>query len=269
MFLNKQSIIESAGKFKALFLDLIFPIECLSCGKEGEWLCEKCFRKLKFKPAQYCLHCKKENKLGEFCLACRTQYALDGVWIAGVYEEQIIANLVKSLKYRFTQDVAKDLGRFLCLFLRDLINKSRIGRADLVSGVDWRKLGQVSGHPNVLLNFSENLIMQVPLANKRKRWRGFNQAEVIACEIANHFKLEIRTDKLVRIKHKKPQAKLGERERKKNIVGCFAWNGSDLAGQNIIIVDDVVTTGSTLNECAKVLKQNGAGEIWGLVVAKG
>ncbi len=269
-------LLNHASRLRGFILDLIFPIECLNCGQEGAWLCEHCFRKLEFKPEQYCLHCKKENQFGQFCSVCQPRYALDGVWIAGIYEEQIIAKLVKSLKYGFTQSLATELGRFLILFLRDLINKSQIRRrdsrvasSDLVSGVDWRKLKRISEHPNALLDFSENLIIPVPLHNKRKRWRGFNQAEIIAKEVASHFKLEMCTDKLVRIKHKKPQAKLGERDRKSNIVGCFCWNGNKLANRNVILIDDVATTGSTLNECARILKDNGAGEVWGLVVAKG
>jgi len=272
MALDKLSILESAGKLKALFLDLIFPKECFNCSQEGAWLCNDCFRKLKFKPEQYCLHCKKgkkENQQGQFCETCQKYYGLEGVWIAGDYNDLIIAKLIKSLKYHFTQEVARDLGKFLSLFLRDLINKSRIGRVDLVSGIGFRKLEQVRDYPNILLNISQNLIVPVPLHKKRKRWRGFNQAEVIACEIADHFNLELCIDHLVRIKHKKPQAKLGEAARKDNIINCFAWRGDKLANRNIIIIDDVVTTGATLNECAKVLKANGAGEVWGLVIAKG
>ena len=216
MKINIHLLTDHASKLRGFILDFIFPIECLGCGQEGVWLCEKCFRQLKFKPAQYCLHCKKENKFGRFCLVCQPRYALDGVWIAGIYEEQVIAKLIKSLKYGFAQNLATELGRFLILFLHDLINKSRvrsrdsrIASSDLVSGVDWRKLRQISEHPNALIDFSQNLIMPVPLHSKRKRWRGFNQAEIIAKEVADHFKLEMSTDKLVRIKHKKAQAKVG------------------------------------------------------------
>ena len=290
MKINIDLLTDHASKLRGFILDLIFPIECLGCGQEGIWLCEKCFRQLKFKPAQYCLHCKKENKFGQFCLVCQQRYALDGVWIAGIYEEQVIAKLIKSLKYGFAQDLATELGRFLILFLRDLINKSRIrtrnsriSYSDLVSGVDWRKFEQIAKRDspvslsqdgrispaNILLDFSKNLIMPVPLHSKRRRWRGFNQAEIIAKEVADHFKLDFNSDKLVRTKHKKPQAKLGERDRKSNIIDCFYWNGSELANRNVILIDDVVTTGSTLNECARILKDNGAGEVWGLVVAKG
>jgi len=280
MFLYSSKLLKSAKKLKALFFDLIFPIECLNCGQEGAWLCDRCFRQLTFKSGQYCLHCKQENKFGQFCPGCQPLYALDGVLIAGNYEDKIIAQLIKGLKYRFAKSIAKELGKFLALFLRNIVNKSRISRIDLTNGVDLRKFEQASQLPGIFLNFNKNLIIPVPLHKKRKRWRGFNQAEVITDVLVNYFNLDISIDRLVRIKHKKPQAKLGEADRKTNIVGCFAWlalpnkenkkrPSLDLAGQNIILIDDVVTTGSTLNECAKVLKQAGANEVWGLVVAKG
>ena len=269
MKININFLTSRANQLRDFILDFIFPIECLGCGRDGVWLCKKCFRKLEFKAVPYCLHCKSENEFGQFCPACRSQYALDGVWITGVYEEQIIAKLIKNLKYHFIQDIAEYLGEFLILFLRDLLSKSRISRSDLISGVDQHKFERISRHPNALLNFSQNLIIPVPLSNKRKCWRGFNQAEIIASVIADYFKLDLSVDRLIRVKHKKPQAKLGEAGRKNNIIGCFVWQGRGLAGRNVILVDDVVTTGSTLNECAKVLKDNGAGEVWGLVVAKG
>jgi len=118
-------------------------------------------------------------------------------------------------------------------------------------------------------NFSQSLIMPVPLHKKRLRWRGFNQSELLAKGIKKYFNLDLRLDELIRTKHKKPQTKLSGRKRKENVKGCFFWKGDWLDGKNIILVDDVITTGSTLNECAKVLKENGAGEVWGLVVARG
>ncbi len=269
MFLNKRTIVKSAEKLKALFLDLIFPVECLGCNKEGMWFCHDCFKKIQLKDSQYCLHCKKENNFGEFCEDCKEDYFLDGVWIAGDYEDKLIAELIKSLKYRFMRELSGTLGRFLSLFLRDLINKNRLVNRDLENGKIWRRLEKIKGSPEVFLNLKESLIIPVPLHKKRKRWRGFNQAEIIARELKNYFDIDMSTEKLIRIKHKKAQAKLGEEERKNNIKNCFGWQGDRLNKRNIILVDDVVTTGSTLNECAKVLKENGAGEVWGLVVAKG
>jgi ComF family protein len=270
MFLDKIiTLKKNAAKVRAFFLDLIFPIECLGCEREGVWLCFGCFKKIKNREKQYCLSCKKENRFGEFCPDCSSNYSLDGVWIAGRYEDKLIANLVKSLKYKFARDLSASLGKFMALFLRDLINKNRLSNLDLKGEEMWRKLDKIKHSPKIFLNFNESLIIPVSLHKKRRRWRGFNQSEEIARELVKYFNLEISADSLVRVKHKKAQVKLGEKERRENIRNCFAWRAENLAGRNIVLLDDVATTGSTLNECARVLKENGAGEVWGLVAAKG
>lgn len=113
------------------------------------------------------------------------------------------------------------------------------------------------------------LIIPVPLHPKRLRWRGFNQSEKIADIIASNLQIPIDSTSLKRIKFKTPQAKLKKEDRIKNISNNFNWHGNKLNQQNIILIDDVTTTGATLNECAKVLKANGAKEVWGLVLANG
>ena len=266
---NITQLINHARKLRDLFLDFIFPIECLKCGREGFWLCKKCFRELNFSKSQHCLLCGKENKFGEFCHGCKNNYNLDGVWIAGDYEDEVIANLIKKFKYSLIKDIGGYLGEFLILFLRDLINRNRIGLIDLDGGLDYRKFKQTIECSDILFNFSQNMIMPIPLHSRKKLWRGFNQAEILARIVADFFNSELFINKLIKIKKSKPQAKLNKLQRKINIKGCFAWRGNSLAGRNIILVDDVATTGSTLNECAKVLKENGAGKVWGLVVANG
>lgn len=251
------------------FLDLIFPIECLSCGQEGEWLCDKCYKEIKLKPTQYCLHCKKENDLGNFCAPCKIIYDLDGVWIAALYDEALISQAIKSLKYRFISGLSKKLSKLMIVCLDKILAERQVFRLSLAGGIDWRTLNQAKKLPLTILNFNENLIMPVPLSKKRLNWRGFNQAELLARIIAEKYKLKLDNINLIRIKHKKPQAKLNEIHRLENVKGCFSWQGVNLNKKNIILVDDVVTTGATLNECAKVLKANGAGEVWGLVLAKG
>jgi ComF family protein len=251
------------------FLDLIFPIECLGCGREGGWLCSACFKKVNLKSKQYCLGCKRENQFGEFCPNCQNHYHLNGVWIASLYEDRLISQAIKSLKYHFVSSLAEDLGKLLILFVNNLINQNRVLRPGLDKGVDWREFDRAKNAPSAILDFKADLIIPVPLAKKRLRWRGFNQAEVLGKIFAREYDLEINTGGLIRVKHKKPQAKLDEISRQLNIKDCFAWRGGSLSKRNIILIDDVVTTGATLNECAKVLKVNGAGEVWGLVVAKG
>jgi len=263
------NIIKNANKIWLFFLDLIFPIECLGCGREGEWLCDQCYREIKLKPKQYCLHCKKENNLGEFCAPCSVIYNLDGVWIAALYDEILISQAIKSLKYHFISGLSETLSKLLIICINKILEQRQVLKSSLTDGVNWRTLNQAKKLPVAILNFNENLVIPVPLSKKRLRWRGFNQAELIAQKVAEKYNLKLDNKNLIRIKHKKPQAKLNEIHRLENIKGCFSWQGENLNKKNIILVDDVVTTGATLNECAKILKANGAGEVWGLVVAKG
>lgn len=291
MFVNKTIILENARRLWAFFLDLIFPIECLGCGSEGEWMCQKCFGRMRFNDAQYCFHCKKEKTFGRFCPSCREFYHLDGILIAGDYEDKLIVNLVKGLKYRFIKEAAYPLSRFLILFLKDLIHRNAPFFGDLDGGQN-QLLNNKRSLPKILVNFKDCLIVPVPLHPRRLRWRGFNQAEEIARGVAEHFNIKMADDILLRKKHSQPQVNLNMEERAENIKGCFKISSpygrvspkvlvvaqgegegegevKYLSNRNIILVDDVATTGATLNEAARVLKENGAAEVWGLVVAKG
>lgn len=249
MTINKLTIsklIKNASKVWVFFLDLIFPKECLGCGCEKTLLCQKCFSSIKLRPTQSCLACKKETNFGKFCTHCVSNYDLNGVFIASHYEQKIINKLIKSFKYYFVKELYQDLGKIFILFLNELFDKKE-----------------------QKINFQKSLIMPVPLSAYRKRWRGFNQSEILARLVAENFNLELSVNELIRIKHTRPQVKLNKIQRENNIKNCFSWNAGDLAGRQIILIDDVVTTGATLNECAKVLKDYGAGKVWGLVLANG
>lgn len=251
------------------FLDLIFPIECLGCSCEGRWLCDECFKKINFKIKQYCLHCKQKNSFGQFCPSCRVIYSLDGVWIAALYDEALVSQAIKKFKYHFLSGLADDLSKLMTLSVNKLLEQGRVLRSGLSSGVDWQNFKQAAGSPLAILDFNDNLVIPVPLSRKRLRWRGFNQAELLARRVAREYGLALDSGNLIRVKHKTAQAKLNEMKRLENIKNCFVWQGGNLNKKNIILIDDVVTTGATLNECARVLKANGAGEVFGLVVAKG
>lgn len=241
--MNIQKIKNHACKARDFILDLLFPVECLSCGKEGDWICGDCFNKIRNNGRQYCFGCKQASHFGKVCAKCKNDYYLKGIIIAADYDEKIVSRLIIVFKYKFVKSIACYLADLLAMFLLDLKNSG--------------------------FNLSDFLIIPVPLSKKRKRWRGFNQAEEIAKLLAGHLKLPLLSGGLLRIKHTRPQVKLNEAERKKNLAGCFSWKGENLCGRKILLVDDVATTGTTLNECAKVLKENGAKEVWGLVVAKG
>jgi ComF family protein len=118
-------------------------------------------------------------------------------------------------------------------------------------------------------DFSNFVLVPVPLSKKKLKWRGFNQAEEIAKELANFLKIPLISDCLIKTKETKDQVELSEKERKENVKGAFyIKNKEKIAGKNVLLVDDVFTTGATMEEAAKVLKEAGSEKIVGVVVAK-
>ena len=220
-------------KIRGFILDILFPIECLNCHLEGEYLCKKCFRQIKFNDNTDLERARQNLKASD----------LEKIFIAGNYEDKLLQNLIKKYKYGFIKPLGEILARFLITF--------------------WN-----------FQNDSQNkipaslLIIPIPLADKRFRWRGFNQAEILAQEFSRHFNYGLNLN-LKRQGKQAPQAKLNEAERLNNIQGVFSWTGKNLLGQDILLIDDVVTTGATLNEAARVLKEAGASSIYALVLAKG
>ncbi len=114
-------------------------------------------------------------------------------------------------------------------------------------------------------------LIPVPLHVKKERKRGYNQATLIARQIADSFDLSLENKVLIRSKHTKPQFKLSKEERKENIKDAFevtAKGKEVINGATIFVVDDIATTCFTLRSCAKILKRNGAKKVYGLVFAK-
>lgn len=272
MLFIRQFIFKKISSFVkktfAFITDLLFPIECLGCNKYGVWVCRKCFAKIEFIAAQSCPVCHAKTRYGEFCPACRNKYYLNGILVAGDYNNELLSKLIKQMKYRFTREIAPILGDFLVLFLRNFINQKNLLSADIINGSVWRAFAELKNAP-LILDRKTTLLVPVPLHKKRLRWRGYNQAEEIAKTIASKLNYRLDTAILIRKKYNQPQARLSHANRSGNIRDCFACQKQNLAQTNILLIDDVATSASTLNECAKVLKQKGAQEVWGLVVAKG
>ncbi|MCX6797911.1 MAG: ComF family protein [Candidatus Falkowbacteria bacterium] len=250
---------------KTIILDCLFPIECLGCRRDNIWLCPTCFKKLKFKTTQICLACQSATPHGEFCSKCRDFYNLEGIFTAGDYDDPLLADLIKKFKFYGLKDLALVLSEFL---LAALANQNS----------PWPEFLKIilprlatTGRNNFWFDFfkSEPLIIPLPLSRKRLNWRGYNQAELLAQAVAAKLnKIEMATN-LIKTKDTATQSSLKEAERLINLNNCFAWTGVNLKKQNIILIDDVSTTGTSLNEAARVLRAVGAGKIWGLVLAKG
>lgn len=227
--------------FKDFILDLLFPKYCIGCGEEGQWICKLCQRKIVLIKNPTCPKCQRISKMGRFCERCRDQSQLKGLVTAAYYEDGPLKEAIHTFKYEGVADLKKELAKIL---IKSLVSH----------------------------NFDNDMVViPVPLHKKRKTQRGYNQSELLVKEILAHFDWQFCND-LKRTKYtKKTQVELSGKDRRKNILNCFDWIGEtdQLISKKVILVDDIYTTGATLEECAKILRQkSGVKEVWGLVLAK-
>lgn len=221
-------------------IDLIFPTRCVSCRREGELFCSSCAARVSLNEQQFCPVCWSLNLGGKVCVACESKSPLTGLRVAASYAENpTLAVAVKTLKYKFS----KSLARNLAVILTNAITQKNYG--------------------------TERVITAIPLYAKRLRYRGFNQAELLAREVACNLQLPYE-DLLIRNRNTLQQAKLSRGKRLQNLLGAFTCiSKANLQDKTIILVDDVASTGATISEAAKVLRTAGAKEVWGLVIARG
>jgi len=230
-------------KIKNFFLDLFFPKFCLNCQREGSYLCLDCQGLLEIQKENFCPVCQKRALNFKTCRNCQRKTNLNGFFFALNYENPLIKKLIHKFKY---DPFIKDLAEIL---------------ADLI----------ISHLTLVEFKFPENSIfLPIPLTKRRLKWRGFNQAEEIGKYLSSYYQIPIFNDVLVRKKFNLPQAELSGKERIENVKDAFSCqNQEKIWRKKVFLIDDLSTTGATLEEAAKILKENGAREIFGLVVAKG
>ncbi len=244
MLITPSSILR-LKKFHESVLDIIFPIHCIDCKKEGSWFCENCQAKIRLQDEYVCPICEKViTPDGQTCLSCKKKYSLNGLVIASSYTQSSIAKAVHLFKYRFIQDLHVSLGDLLVKVLR----KTELPLPDL--------------------------ILPVPLHKRRLRWRGFNQSALLAEQISTKLLpgiiLSTNNTTLIRNRYTSPQMKIKKySERQKNISGSFSVSPDvNIKNKTILLVDDITTTGSTIFECARVLKLAGAKEVFAIVIAR-
>lgn len=238
-------------KVKKFFLDLFFPKKCLGCGCPDTYLCRDCFSRLEISLNNTCFFCGKITWQGKICINCAKENGLDRLISATEYKNPLVRNLIKAFKYHYAKELAKPLSKLL------------------IKSLETFEFGlPASPAGGLTLNF---LVVPVPLYKYRLHYRGFNQAELLAKEVADYFNLPIEHNILKRRVFTTPQAKIKDTEKRRaNLKEVFEIGPECLLnGKIVILVDDVTTTGATLTEAAKILKKSGAKEVWGLVVAKG
>lgn len=222
-------------------LELIFPKKCVGCGHEGNWFCAECMNQVVLVQAPTCPQCNRLTPKGQYCRGCRSRFSLTGIYIAAHYREGPLKEAIHNFKYNRIKGLVMPLSELMMMRLS-------------------------AGFPT-----GDLVLTCVPLHSSRLAERGFNQAELLARELAKNFGIDFYPQMLIRKRKTKPQVEFSGDERRKNIVGAFqAGRDVDKAkNQTVLIVDDISTTGATLNECAKVLRKAGAHQVWGVVIAKG
>ena len=217
-------------------LDLLFPPSCAACGRDGAFLCAECEPGLPRLEQPYCELCagRTTGAVCSWCMELPPTY--DGVRAPYLFVGAA-RDMVHNLKYRNIRASAPDLGRLLAAYL------------------GTRRL-------------PADVLVPVPLHRRRERERGYNQSALLARELGKLTGIPVTPDVLRRSRDTPPQVTLeGHVERRRNIEGAFDCVGV-VAGQAVLLVDDVVTTGSTMSACAEPLKAAGATSVWGLALAR-
>jgi ComF family protein len=218
-------------------VDLILPPRCGGCHLVGSWLCDRCRRQIRRLEEPLCRRCGAELDSRQDACGCRTRmHALSRLRSAVAYEGP-----VEPLVHRFKYQGWRALARPLALLLCDRI---------------------------VVEGLASSFVLPVPLHRERRRQRGFNQAELLARELRQHLALRDPPGRLVRVRATRPQVGSDRLRRWENVSGAFAWRGGTLDGRSLMVVDDVATTGATLEACAAALKAAGSGPVIGVTVAR-
>ena len=239
------------------FVNLLFPIKCVVCKKEtslkrkNKLICMDCLKNLSPSFNFYCPLCEARTADAKLCFSCnlilnntQNKFHLDRLIHPFPYKDWPIQKIIKAFKYHFIKDLEIPIGRLMTNYLEKV--KKQIDLNSLI-------------------------LVPVPLHKRKYNQRGYNQSELIAKQIISCFeKSEILTDVLKKEEPTKDQASLENDQRIKNIEGVFkCMKPEKILDKRILLIDDVYTTGATMQECAKVLKEAGAKEVIGLAIARG
>jgi ComF family protein len=239
----------------ALLIDIIYPPRCAVCGqflwqgpltrdRRSGWFCCACMADFRPVASPLCPICGQpfpseggDDHLCEDCMTNRpfykaacAPYRYEGAMMSGIHR----------LKYGSKSFVADALGPLLASFAQERFIGSR-----------------------------PDLIMPVPLHPRRLRERGFNQSLLLARHVSRTLEIDLDRLSLRRVRYTPSQASLAKKDRQLNVRGAFQFEQTGaVRGKTVLLVDDVVTTGNTLNECARVLKEAGAQTVFGLSLAR-
>jgi len=209
-------------------LDFIWPQFCLGCQREGSLCCGYCLNDILLVEPKAITWPDEDKKYFDACFICCE------------YQNKLLQKIIKQYKYSYLENLSSVLTNILERQARQLA----LGKNTIISNV--------------------------PLHKNKKRQRGFDQTEIIARQLARQLDLQYQP-LLKRVRATKTQAQLSKQQRMNNVADVFELlpaGGASAAGHNILLIDDITTTGSTLNQAAKALKNGPYGQIIALAIAK-
>lgn len=231
-------------KIMEKIINLLFPLRCPVCDEPvrpvGALICSECMEKLKILKAPYCMKCGKAlEKEQEYCTDCCSR---KHVFIRGraLYDYGSASLSIYRFKYGGRQEYARFFGEELAFYLGNFIKEVK---------------------PDALI--------PIPLHKSRLRKRGYNQAALLARSLGEKTGVPVRENYLLRVKKTVPLKLLNPRERQNNLKKAFIIRRNDVKLKTVILVDDIYTTGSTMDEAAGTLLKSGVEKVYFVALACG
>ena len=231
-------MLPQVTKLKGIALNLLFPQWCVGCGKEGGFICPSCLRSLLPVTPPVCPRCGLPQPGGALCPVCAGRpAAIDGIRSPFIFGG-VMRQAIHELKYQNLRALAAPLAWLLQDYLGDCPLPAEV-------------------------------LVPVPLHRERLRERGYNQSGLLARELGRLIDRPVVDGCLIRCQPTPPQARTASlAERQRNVNGAFACRDDRLQGKAVLLIDDVATSGATLNAAAAALKDGGAAPVWGLAMAR-
>ncbi len=231
------SATHQVARWRGQLLDLLFPVRCVNCRRVGESFCPSCRSQIQYVASPVCARCSHPLRFpGEPCPQARmhSRY-LDQMHAVG-YHEGALREAIHALKYSRRTELAVPLGGLL---------------QQHIPQTSWKI----------------DVITAVPLHPDRRRQRGYNQAELLARELAGRVGLPY-VEGLRRLRATADQIGLDAAARRENVRDAFEADASAFRDRHVLMIDDVCTTGATMDACAMALRAQGARSIYGLAIAR-
>ncbi len=220
---------------RQVLLDLLFPPRCVICHRTGEWFCATCQQAIEKILPPICQRCGRPLSRNNCPYCGKLPLQIDGTRATAFFEGNL-RDAIHAFKYNHRPELAQPLGNLLSAYL--------------------------AAHP-----LPADVLIPVPLHLERERARGYNQSVLLARVLGEQHHLPVWSDVLTRTRHTRPQVELDAAERRINVQDAFAADAR-VAGKRILLIDDVCTTGATMEACGLELYAQGAKSVWGLAIAR-